>query len=290
MTVKQGGSTLGTCSTDSSGNCCYDVSGTGSGTYVVEASETSRTGSAKTVSVTCDGTTNVTLYTASTSQDLTLSANGCNSGAPIEGAEITINGGTYTTGASGGVNIALPSGTYSYTITVPGGRWATYNGTVTSYVCSSGGSFGASMSPATGYRCFCGCTFPVSETLYLTDPVVGTITMTYDSGAFKWKGTKTGFSFGGYCFCPAAGSITVNYELQIPFGSCQLSAIYNVNAITGCPENQVPAVSINLGFMTSPSSCPDTFSVSCTLGACACPGGTTCRLWGAGPTTFTLTE
>lgn len=261
------------------------MSGTGSGTYVVEASESSRSGSIKTVSVTCDGTTNVTLYTASTANDLTISANGCG-GTAMEGAEITINGGTYTTGPSGNVSIALPSGTYSYTIT-NGPRWATYNGTLTSYICSSGGSVGASMTPATGYRCFCDCVYPVSETLYLTDPVVGTITMTYNSGTSSWKGSVSNFSYGGYCTCPARTVTTVSYDITT--GSCQLTAIYTINAVTGCPDNQVTGLSVTLGNLTS-SSCPDSFSADCTYGACACPGGTYCRLWGAGPTTFTVTE
>jgi hypothetical protein len=35
VTLKRGGTTLGTCTTDVGGGCCFDIAGTGSGDYVV---------------------------------------------------------------------------------------------------------------------------------------------------------------------------------------------------------------------------------------------------------------
>ena len=182
VTVKQGATTIGTCTTNASGQCCVTVPA--SGTYNVAVTKTGYNGSNQNVSLTCPGTTNVTLYAYTGAGGVTIHVIGCDVSLGLQGATVTFNGGSYTTNSSGYTpTIAAPAGTYTWTASKTRFNTGTSSVTVTG-PCSGNGA-AITLTPATGYTCgpdgcqICGDAWPTSLTI--TTPV-GTFTVSWVSG------------------------------------------------------------------------------------------------------------
>jgi hypothetical protein len=158
-----------------------------------------------------------------------FTVHGCNA-MPLAGVTVTVSlsGTDYvgTTDAAGVVEIAVPGvGTYSWTITSPSVRLQSQSSTVV--VAASGVTdVGVrTLQPATGYRCINWentggdgsrkCAFPVAETLYLTDSVMGAFTLIYNAGGSgAWEFTRL-VAWGGCAAYPACPSKDVDHQYSL---------------------------------------------------------------------------
>lgn len=304
VTVKQAGSTVGTCTTDAAGKCCVDVPASGS--YNVAASKAGYVGQNVDVSVSCPETKNVALTMRTTGTAHRFFASGCGS-LGLPGVTLTIGGGSYTTDASGFAYYSLPPGTYSWTATPPTGFDAKSGSQ--SHTCLQS-LWGQPFTVSSGYVCTCGgCVLPMQKTsVTLTDSIIGTVTLNWDATAGAFKGTKTGYSFPGYCGCPP-NTTDIEYTFTPGTAGCSLGVRYyacagNPLITTGYCPGTLPYGSCGmLGpsiTFTAPSvSCPSGFSWQASFtDKCVCNGGfTDCtngyqniRLWGNAIPTFTVTQ
>lgn len=231
VTVTQGVTTIGTCTTDASGNCCVDVTSTGSGTYNVAVSKTSHSGSNKNVSVTCPGTTNVALSIDAANTGTQFSVAGCNYPSPLPGATVTFNGGTYITASTGFTQyIPSPPGTYSWSIAKS--RFNTATGSTTVNSSCAYGLVSQTLTPATGYTCDGTrlCADPILNTLAATC-AVGSLTLTV-TGSPIWIGCGY-FSSSNVDDC--SGGVTtgnVPYSIEYtPGGGTDFSIFFFSNGI-----------------------------------------------------------
>jgi hypothetical protein len=142
---------------------------------------------------------------------------------PTPGATVAVtkSGGstaTVTTNSSGVVTVTgLTSGSYTFTASF-GTRYATASGSFTvasNCVPSTGSIPTVTLSPAAGYHCLCFCSTPVADTLHLTDPVAGAVTLTYNPSSGFWEGAKSGTWTSKYPAGGTAGCVcnTPTYDL-----------------------------------------------------------------------------
>jgi len=277
FTVKQGSTTIGTCTTDASGNCCVDVTSTGTGTYQVYISKTGYTGSNATISVTCPGTTNVDLLIANSGAETLRILSPCGP-SNLDGATLTINGGTYVSSGGGLISIVLPNGSYPYTISYPP-RFVDITGTAVVAGCGITGIGGnMTMSIASGYHCGFGCIQPLADTLFLTDSRYGPFTLTYNGTNLDWEGGGS-VSVPAICSqlgfpCPAASS-TLTYLFGGAGGSIvQYTGIRNIDPNAYCPKPPVGNYA-TYGVVSASDSLtcpPSAFSYSWFPTACALHG------------------
>jgi hypothetical protein len=218
---------------------------------------------------------------------VTIEAHDATAGGTLLGTATTDGSGNYTlsslTGSISGnviVLVALVDAT-RFTSTT---KTLTYGGpSSTAWTCgATSTNVNMTATPATGYVCLScgGCYLPVATTLYLTDSVIGTITLTYSTGTFRWEGTTT-YSFPGQDHCPAR-SCTVNYfisnRLNLPLDfPCGL-AIIGYHEYTIWDPHPIPPRA---------QCCPQTIDDGClgvdTLRYLQPPDSTTC------PTSLALT-
>lgn len=179
---------------------------------------------------------------------LRMTVQGCNN-LVLAGATVaaTLSGTTYTgtTDSLGVADVAIGgTGTYSVAVTyTPAARFATSTGNV---VVSAPGITTATrtLSAATGYTCQDweapggtgnrDCVLPLANTLFLTDPTYGAVTLTYN-GVNSWGGTKS-VSYGACGICPA-GTVSLDYGLpRTASAGNVLGFSYGVDT-SGCPSN-----------------------------------------------------
>jgi hypothetical protein len=192
VTVKHSGTLVNTCTTDGSGQCCIDIEAVGSGSYDITVTKAGYAISAKTVSCTCPGTNSTTMFLEPTPSGniLTVQVDGC--GAIQQGSTVSLTGAggtaSATTDAAGKAFFNLPAG--SYTWTVSQSRFTTQSSSITvTGVCNTQ-TLAVTLIPTSSYACVTGCAVPVSTTIYVTDPVVGTVAMTSTGGGTgSWSGT-----------------------------------------------------------------------------------------------------
>lgn len=285
FTVSQSGTTIGTCTTDGSGQCCVDVTATGSGTYVISVSKTGYAGSTQTVTISCPGSHTYNLTLVVVAKQIDIVCHGCNSlGAP--GVDVTINGGTYTTDSTGHVYLSAPVGTYTWTTSHPRFTASSHSITVG---CGGSSTGNANLTPASGYHCPCltDCAWPLKDTLTLTDSVLGTVTLSYGTG---WQGTMT-YNFPGYCGCPSASGISIFWTAFT--GACTARGVYGVNFNLGpaCPNNAGGAETDTVG--STSHTCPENgafnYSGTITLSPCPTPASFG-MIWQGSTPTVTITE
>jgi hypothetical protein len=288
VTVTQGGTTVGTGTSNASGVCCIDVPESGS--YVVTVTKTGYTGSNKLVNVTCPGTTAAVLTLQLIANQHRFAVQGCGSSG-VPGATVTINDGSYTTDSSGYVYFSAPIATYSYSVSAP--RFTTKTGTVNIQFCTGSQVGSGPLTPASGYHCsLSSCPYPLPDSVTLTDSVIGTTTLSWVADR-SWEGTLT-YSFPGYCGCPAK-STTMKYSLSF-FGATPSLSISAKVFTFGCPDNSVgSAYSTLFGTSLADYVCPPSFSgsssaVVCNCGSISCVGRVGETVYRGTNPTFTVTE
>jgi carboxypeptidase family protein len=197
VTVKSGGTTVATCTTDASGCCTLDV-GTPASYEVVVAATGYVTSDEPSVALACEGTHSVTLCT--TANCLTFQVNGCGVAQP--GATVTFAGLTGTTDSSGRVCIPTPAaGTYAYSVSQT--RFAAATGSRTVTACGSS-TLTVNLTEAAGYHCACNSAsayLPRPDTLFATDACLGvspTLVYGADGGAY-WSGSQGVTNSGCQC-------------------------------------------------------------------------------------------
>lgn len=265
VTLKDsGGTTVGTATTNGSGQCCIGVSKKDTYSATITASGYCDATDAGIVVNACVNTYGQTVRMFPTT--VVVHATGC-CGAALPGASVTITqGGTIssgTTDSSGNVTLTAPC-TGTYTVTVSKTRFVTNSTTAGANSCS----VVVSLAPDTGYVCV-GCADPIPTTLSGTSATGGAFTLTYD-GVASWFGSLVYNSPPCLHFstlCPG-GNTTVTYRLD---GDCvsgmSLSSTFTEigpppNAFTTCPGGSTtvqPDGSFSLTVV-----CPPTFSVSGT--------------------------
>jgi hypothetical protein len=300
VTITQGVTTIGTCTTNGSGQCCVNVSSSGS--YVATVTLSGYTGSNKTVSVTCPAGESVTLVATPNANRHRFSATSPCDSAGIPGVIFTINGGSYTTDSSGFAYYAVPAGTYAWTATSPYPGLSNASGTKVHFNCFTS-NWGHLFALASGWICVCDCTRPIdtSESLSLTDSVVGTCSLTWSATDSRWEGTISDYSFPGYCTDCVATTTDVEYWFGSG-GSCEISVRYKVKntLLRVCPDKgtgwywfTAPKTSVTT------DACTPSLAVTQVMAKCDCipPGppnactATDNRILYAGSTsTITLTQ
>jgi hypothetical protein len=219
--------------------CCVPVSSSGTaGQYTVTVSAPGYvTTTASMGAVTCLGST-LTTATISLSPVLipfsvcvtgpcqpVATGKGCGTGLNqtnigVAGATVTITGPpnpiTGTTDINGLFATSLPAGTYTITATYP--RFADVPTTTTTLGGCSGGVALAFQTVGSAYVCS-GSIIPFSRTLYVSDPVYGPITMTYDATQGNWSAVRY-VTTAGYVWpsdnrysCPGAANVRQDYLL-----------------------------------------------------------------------------
>lgn len=308
VTIKSGGTTVATGTTDATGCVTLDCGHAGS--YEVVVSAAGYRGFDGTLSLSCEGTKSIKLQAGTSAASITVTVHGCCS-AVLPGALVTLSDGQSCTTGSGGTCTfnEANAGTYTYTITAD--RFVTYTGSVTISGCATTTTnVSVTLSPATGYVCGVvdasghGSPYPVPTTLHLTDSVYGSTTLTWN-GTSAWTGTLAA-SFAGGCGCPSA-SFTISYTLSscgglsltwtsAAYAQCVTSAFVITYA---CPYNgaltNCAAVG-GSGYIYQASTCgtmsiswtkPDTFSsppydATFNISACACADDTFHGYWTCG--------
>jgi hypothetical protein len=261
VTVKDGGTTVGSCNTIDVGGgqaCCAVIINI-AGTYEVDVSAAGYKPYNGTQSLTCGGTVTIKLQPSTAPASVSFSVTGCCS-QPLPGATITLSDGqSCTTDASGACNFWIgKAGTYTYTISKT--RFADATGSVSVPDCGTTTiSIGKTLSPASGYVCGGGGADPIPTTLHLSDSVYGACILNYSvtapnpnlSPGIFW-GIIHGASFPGACNCPAS-TFDIGYALAPGCGSVSGTAYYNgatyVACFFGAVQHHCPA---------NPSACGPT--------------------------------
>jgi hypothetical protein len=180
LTFVQGSTTVATCTTDGSGQCCVTVpSGVGT---IITATHGGLTTVSGSLSV-GDGATSFSTMTLG--QSLCIAVRGCDVSIaphrPLAGVDVEFSNGSFsatvTTDSSGNACACVPtSGTTTVHIpSVPTGFNVPADRTY------PGGSTTFQLTLASGYGCICACALPSTSTITLTDPVYGGATLTYDA-------------------------------------------------------------------------------------------------------------
>lgn len=243
---------------------------------------------------------------AGTSQ--TITALLCN-GLAASGASVSVTGPS-SYGASGTTD---SSGDFSFTWATGGSYTVTVTPTDPLYAATSAtlslpgavDPYVIDCNPVSGYNCFGCCTEPVKSTLHLSDSVLGTVVMTWDSAAgVYWGSQLTGPV--SYCInspgCPGpvgGGTATTAllYRASCAGTSWELAVLYpgctDVGASHfGVPFAQASPVSADLapglalisGLVAATPTCSP---VNAVWTPSSNPSGTT-GIWPTTPT-FTLT-
>lgn len=193
------GAAIGSCTTNSSGQCCVTVPGNDSYDIAV-----SKGGSAPhtilNVYVGCAATVNQTscvYIPGPINACYVFTVLGCSGGGGLDGANVNVTGpkgGGGVTDSSGQYTFCTDTpGTYSYTISKT--RFITQTGSfaISGTACSTpGGGNTFSLLPDTGYICCSGstCKDPGPLTLTATGPA-GSVTLTWCAGVGWWVGKTT---------------------------------------------------------------------------------------------------
>jgi len=274
VVISPSGTSTNTCTTNSSGQCCIDVTSPGSGSYNVSVSKAGYYGSNQNITVTCPGTTSVTLVMVLTSGTAygRIWVSGCN-GAALQGATVTIGGGSYTTLSTGYTPyFALASGSNPWTSSYPG--LVNVTGTIT--VTCTGGPYGASAfmnTAATGYAC-CGCNTPYPTTIYVSGPA-GNFVCTWSGtdSVYIGCGPVTGSSgvtcsnlscgTGSSAYCAIVISCTGHLSIYWVTTTCSPNTYFSSTGISNCSSLGTLAftticggLTINIGqFLTGLVTC-----------------------------------
>lgn len=249
VTIKLSGTTVGTGTTDSAGNCCINIT-TVPATYNIQVSATNCTTNSSNHSCVA-GTNNFTIVLSC--YQLCVTTKDACSGATLTGSSVTITkGGTSysgTTDSSGKFCTppGIASGTWNWTASPPAGY--SYLGSTSGSVSVSGcTSVSTSFPVVAGNVCVNGCHncvgLTISSTLYLTDQY-GTHTLTYDSGTNSWKccfiTTYTVYakdctsSSNNNCVSVSSGGAALFYELTC--GSSYWQLVAGIQTCTTFPNN-----------------------------------------------------
>lgn len=288
VTLSRDGETIGTCTTDETGQCCFDVTSEGSGTYKATATKSGYTGSNKTFDVTCPGTTNVTLYAVSGGGTVLQVKSECNGGVALGGAILDINGGTYVSDSSGNIHYTLPNGSFPWTLSWSP-RFVTQTGTASRVICGAitGLSSPKTLAVASGYHCSGYLGFngiPLADTLYGTDSVYGGLTATWTSSIFGsgtagWEVSPTSFNTAAVCSCAAQSGVEI--QMNTLSGNVFLQG-YNNFGSGGhfCPKSgsgpHAPSGTWSVTTLTGPPS----YLLVQTIGACNPCVGSDCASGG----------
>lgn len=222
----------------------------------------------------------------------TFTVQGCISGLAGATVEVWDSGGTTllqsgTTNGSGQVTLTW-TGTGSIVAKVTGmsARFAAFSQSMT---VTCGGTRTLSLSAATGYSCCAACNLPLANTLFLTDSIVGAVTLTHSGST--WTGTVV-YSYPqcvtALTTCVAV-SVTLTYTFQCT-GSGSFSCTVSGKHVTGGPGVCCPGGPFNTGTIssfasnTAAGSCPTSFLWSAGF------TDTTCNLYCGATATITVTE
>lgn len=271
-----------------------------SDTYVASVTLSGYTGSNKTVSVTCPAGASVTLTaTPDANRHRFFAQSPCNFGG-IPDVTLNINDGSYTTDSSGYAYYSVPAGTYAWTATSNHPGFQSASGSRIHSSCFST-NWGQLFTLTTGYHCVCSCTFPLDESdISLTDSIIGSTSLSWD-GVNSFVGTIAGYSFGGFCGCPAN---TTDIEYGFAPSTCTVQVRYKSTGgwPGNCPDGGAGWAWLNLGTaLITPGDCPDAFAgtAASAYPVCTCNGaGTDCtptadrvyRLWSGSAPTFTVSQ
>lgn len=156
---------------------------------------------------------------------------------------------------------ALPTGTY--TVEVAASRFVTHTFTGVSLVCSTTGFYTAlNMAPyidTSLYACGSFCAYPVKKTLYLTDSVLGSYTLTWTGSI--WAAAHASYSYPGCGSCPSA-TPSVTWELPT---SGFPRVTYTTRLADDCP-GVVSNLKVTVISSSRTSVCPpSTFSLSYSI-------------------------
>ncbi len=277
------------------GGGCVALDVTTAGTYAISFSASGYVPFNTSVAFSCNNTFNFVLV-ATGSPTATFNVTGCCNLA-LPGATLTIDGGTYTTDASGNVVLGIAAAG-SYPWTVSKARFSNATGTlVVSTACGTGTGGGAALTEATGYHCGCNTSTPdavarpdpLPTTLHLTDSVYGTTTLTYSGGAGGWVGTLSVTSIPVLC-CPAL-PVTITYTLSGDCSGGPTVCIFTIAYTTRTsPADGCPGAGTAAGF-NSPQTETDGIPYSATAtvaGNHVCTVGH--QLLYNSTTTITITE
>lgn len=244
VTISHSGTVVSTCNTNSSGNCCIDVTSIGAGSYHVDVAKSGSTTYSTNATISCPGDTNVTAVLAVPgSGGVNFFVSLCdNVDLTVAHASIAINGGNYPTASNGQVYLSLAPGTYSWTATAD--RVDSVSGSITVSDSCSLLARSASLVPSSGYACpNTSCNpgtgiignLPIAITLHGTDSVYGAFTMTHSSFPNGWFGTLTGKNIAAQCGCGAANNVTIQYSF-VSGPECQAGSKFTINSAGGrCP-------------------------------------------------------
>jgi hypothetical protein len=180
---------------------------------------------------------------------------GCN-GFALSGAAVSIDGSPAgTTGADGSIDIG-GLGTGSHSVSISCDRFDTYGATINlGGSCPNVGGLDATLTPATGYQCLdCGGAIPIAETVYYSDTVYGSVTLTYTSLLDSWDGQDTKHFPGG------SGCAASDFVLQVKLHKdCSVGLLWARRA--GCPSDSPTSSGSITGSRTAetyPVACGDT--------------------------------
>jgi hypothetical protein len=263
FTVKRSGSTVGTCTTLSTGlstgQCCVDLPGSATYDWTFVPTLSGYVNQSGSVAVGCPTTVTLTIRMfKATFVNVTGTVIGClnastgaNVGVP--GATVTLPGfGSTTTGGSGTFTFTnVPPGTYAGTVTDALGRYLTGNFSLTLDGCHTPAPVLVGLSPASGFACigWSNCAYPWKTTLHLMDAAYGATTLIYNPAipigggatAGGWQGMNTKPACD-----PAHGGLvwTATYTLwaQRQIGGVEFFVSYNYGGITFTQTSGGPTV------------------------------------------------
>lgn len=290
VTIKDDeGAVVGSGTTDATG--VVEVAIAEAATYTITVAKSGLTTAALELAATCT-VNSKTIYLW---RGVGGTIHGCSSG--FSGSELGGVTVTATSGASTYSTTSNPDGTYAlylgdagtYTVSFSKARFITQSHSVSITEC--GTALNVDMLPAAGYRCINWgganfCNTPLPETLFLTDPDYGAVTLTYDAGIGTgyWTGTKAVSYPGGCSDCPPA-NITVSYFLARVVSSITGALSISFPSSFGansCPGG--PGIGTATNFAGNTLACPPAFLGTFSLN----PGGSDQLYCADG--TFTVTE
>lgn len=157
---------------------------------------------------------------------------------------------------------ALPTGTY--TVDVSASRFNAHTFSGVALVCSTTGYYTTlNMAPyidTSLYACGAFCAYPVKKTLYGTDSVLGSYTLTWTGSL--WAATPTSYSYPGCGSCSAA-TPTISWVLPttgFPYVD------YTRSLATDCP-GPVSSPQVRVSALTRTATCPPSaFQLDYTIG------------------------
>jgi hypothetical protein len=265
VTVTQGGTTIGTCTTGADGKCCVDIPA--SGTYTVACSEGHyEDPDALTLGVICPGVTNagfvlhpisgryfitINLWGEQRVFDNTLGTISCAVlplGQPT-GPTMTVDDGMgFSSSLDGSYGIIDVPGPGTYTasgIWLPRYDVGSSEVVITEATCGNSQFADVTLPIEADYVCTPFCRWPIKPILHVVDPLYGTFDLTWD-GTSIYEGTETAF-FPGNATCPPE-NVSVTFQLIIVItgapGSYAINLVihYTVTAGTDCPGPGVDVI------------------------------------------------